>query len=107
MKSSTRQYLYSVCRQAAHEFTYFGKKFVNFIMQTPLPRILMVCIAVAIMITLLPLVFTLFVLFLLLKCLILLIAFSIRHQRGKPRQVLHARRSARRSEYVSDVHQKH
>lgn len=100
MKSSTRQYLYSVCRQAAHEFTYFGKKFLNFIMQTPLPRVLMVCVALAIMITLLPLVFTLFIVFLLLKCLLLLIAFSIRHQRGKPRQMQYARRSG----YASDVH---
>lgn len=101
MKNATKQYLYSVCRQAAHELTYFGKKFLNVIMRTPLPRVLMFCVAIAILMALLPLVLTLFMLFLLLKCLILLIALSIRQQRGKPAQVLYARPNR----YTSDAHQ--
>lgn len=103
MKSSTGQYLYSVGRQAIHEFMYLGKKLINLIMQTPLPRVLMVCVAIAILVTLLPLILTLFILFLLLKCLILLIALSLRHQRGKPAQILYAKRSR----YASGAHSAH
>ncbi|MBX9902247.1 MAG: hypothetical protein K2Y28_15825 [Burkholderiaceae bacterium] len=87
MKNSSAQYIYSVLRQASHEFKYLGMKCLNAAMRTPLPKVLVICIAVAIVITLLPLVFTLFVCFLLLKLLLLIVALAVRAQRHQPAQI--------------------
>ncbi|MDE2429678.1 MAG: hypothetical protein KGM99_13215, partial [Burkholderiales bacterium] len=70
MKNATSQYLYSVFRQAMHEFRYYGNKFAQMLLRTPLPRVLVACIALALLITVIPLVVTLFVAFLLLKIML-------------------------------------
>lgn len=87
MKSSTNQYLYSVLRQAAHEFSYLAKKFMQTLMRTPLPKILLGCIALALLITLIPLALTLFAIFVLLKLLLVLLVLAIRKSRRDPREL--------------------
>lgn len=93
MKNPTMQYLYSVLRQAAHEFKYMGKKFVQFLLRTPLPRILVACIAMALLITIIPLVLTLFVVFVLLKLLLLMLVISVRKHRNNPSELAYCRRN--------------
>lgn len=93
MKSSTSQYLYSVLRQAMHEFRYFGNKFVQALLRTPLPRILVVCIGLALFITIVPLVLTLFVVFILLKLLLLIVVLTVRKHRNNPSELDYQRRS--------------
>lgn len=87
MKSSTSQYLYSVLRQAAHEFSYLMKKFMHALLRTPLPKILLGCIALALLITLIPLALTLFAVFILLKLLLVLLVLAIRKSRRDPREL--------------------
>ena len=84
MKSSTSQYLYSVCRQAFQEFKSIGKQFLEFLKGTPVPRILVFCIALAIFITLIPLVITLFIIFVLLKLLMLAMANNSNNVKRNP-----------------------
>ena len=93
MKSSTSQYLYSVFRQAMHEFRYLGNKFVQALFRTPLPRILIICIGLALLITIVPLVLTLFVVFILLKLLLLLVVLTLRKTRNNPSELDYQRRN--------------
>jgi hypothetical protein len=93
MKSSIRQYLYSVFRQAAHEFNYFGKKFAQMLLRTPLPKVLVVCVALAILVMLIPLVLTLFVVFLLLKLFLLLVVLVVRKNRRDPSELTYVHRT--------------
>ena len=89
MKNSTSQYLYSVCRQAFQEFKLIGVKCVTFLKATPLPRVLVFCIALALLITLIPLVLTLFFAFILLKILMLIVVLNAGKnvQAGKEQKV--------------------
>ena len=91
MKNSTTQYLYSVLRQAVHEFKYMGKKFFQILLRTPLPRILIACIALALLITVIPLMLTLFVAFVLLKLLLLIVVLTVRKHRRNPSQLQYQR----------------
>lgn len=93
MKSSTSQYLYSVLRQAVHELRYLGNKFAQALLRTPLPRILMICIGLALLITIVPLVLTLFVVFILLKLLLLIVVLTLRKHRNNPSELDYQRRS--------------
>ena len=93
MKSSTSQYLYSVLRQTLHEFRYLGKKILQILLRTPLPRILMACIGLALLITIVPLLLTLFVVFLLLKLLLLMVVLTVRKHRNNPSELDYQRRS--------------
>jgi Flp pilus assembly protein TadB len=91
MKSSTSQYLYSVLRQATHEFSYLGKKFARALMRTPLPKILLVCVALTLLITLIPLALTLFAVFVLLKLLLVLLALAVQKNRRDPSELTYTR----------------
>lgn len=102
MKTSTSQYLYSIGRQAWHELKYLSKKVINFILQTPLPKVLAVCILIAIALVLLPMVLSLFILFLLVKCFIVLVALSVQRQRGRPSQLPFQPYSRNHQRYHSD-----
>lgn len=84
MKSSTSQYLYSVFRQVAQEFRQIGQKIGTRLLGTPLPKILIICIALALFITIIPLVITLFVVFVLIKLLLGVITMGSGRNRGKP-----------------------
>lgn len=95
MKNSTSQYLYSVLRQAMHEFKYMGKKFTQILLRTPLPKILIVCICLALLITIIPLVLTLFVVFVLLKLLLLIVVLTVRKHRRDPSELEYHRHSNR------------
>lgn len=87
MKSSTSQYLYSVLRQAMHEFRYLGNKFLQVLLRTPLPRILIICIGLALLISIVPLVLTLFIVFILLKLLLLIVVLTVRKHRNNPSEL--------------------
>lgn len=78
MKNSTQQYLYSVLRQAWRELGTLGQKASQVLMCTPLPRLLMLCIGIALVITIVPLVISLFVIFMLVKLLLLLVVMHVR-----------------------------
>lgn len=86
MKSSTSQYLYSVFRQVSQEFRQIGQKFGMRLLRTPLPKILIICIALALFITIIPLVITLFVVFVLIKLLLGVATMGTGQNRGKPPQ---------------------
>lgn len=96
MKSSTSQYLYSVLRQAMHEFRYLGNKFLQVLLRTPLPRILIICIGLALLITIVPLLLTLFVVFMLLKLLLLVVVLTVRKHRNNPSELDYQRRNYER-----------
>lgn len=83
MKDSTKQYFYSVLRQAWQEFRALGDKLGKQLMRTPLPRVLMLCIGLALVVTLIPLALTLFVIFMLVKLFLLMIVMGGRAQRGQ------------------------
>ncbi|MBC3883034.1 hypothetical protein H8K35_16680 [Undibacterium sp. LX40W] len=78
MKSSTSEYLYSVLRQAWQELRALGGKAAQMLMRTPLPKLLVLCIGLALIITIVPLILTLFVAFMLIKLLLLLVFVSVR-----------------------------
>lgn len=81
MKNSSKQYLYSVLRQAWQELRAVGNKAAQVLMRTPLPRLLMLCIGVALLLTIVPLVLTLFVIFMLIKLFLLLVVMNVRGQK--------------------------
>ena len=78
MKNSINQYLYSVLRQAFQECKVVGNYFFKILQRTPLPKIALVGIALAVFITLIPLALTLFVLFVLIKLGMLIIVMNTR-----------------------------
>ncbi|TXI89990.1 MAG: hypothetical protein E6Q34_09720 [Burkholderiaceae bacterium] len=78
MSSSNQQYLYSVMRQAWKELRSFGVAALNVLMKTPLPKLLLVCVAIALLLTIVPLILTLFVVFMLVKLLLLLVFVNVR-----------------------------
>lgn len=86
MKSSTSQYLYSVFRQVSQEFRQIGQKVGIRLLRTPLPKILIICIALALFITIIPLVITLFIVFVLIRFLLGVITMGTGQNRSKPAQ---------------------
>jgi ABC-type transport system involved in cytochrome bd biosynthesis fused ATPase/permease subunit len=86
MKNSTRQYLYSVLRQASQEFQAFAKKLSLRLLRTPLPKVLIVVLGVALLISLIPLVLTLFLVFVLLKIILSLVTLALRGPLGSDLQ---------------------
>ncbi len=87
MKYSTRQYLYSVLRQAGNELRYVGQKFGQLLVRTPLPKIMIICIAAMLLIALVPLVLTLFVALVMLKLLLALVLLAVRYSKGNPEKL--------------------
>ncbi len=77
MKTSTSQYLYSVLRQAWQELRALGGRAAQMLMRTPLPKLLVLCIGVALIVTIVPLILTLFVAFMLIKLLLLLVFMNV------------------------------
>ena len=84
MKSSIGQYLYSVCRQATQEFRQFGQKLSQRLMRTPLPKIVIIFLAIALLIAIIPLAISLFVIFVLLKLFMGMLVLNSRPD--KPQQ---------------------
>lgn len=78
MKTSTNEYLYSVLRQAWAELRAIGAKGAQMLMRTPLPKLLVLCIGLALIVTIVPLIMTLFVAFMLIKLLLLLVFVNVR-----------------------------
>lgn len=92
MKHMQKDELLSLLRQSFQEFTYLCRKAARILARTPLPRLLVACIGLALLITILPLALTLFLVFLLLKVLVLCVVLATRKARRQPRQLEHARR---------------
>lgn len=59
--------MYSILRQVTQEFRQFASACALGMLRTPLPRILVICVAIALAISLIPFVLSLFVLFVLLR----------------------------------------
>jgi hypothetical protein len=78
MKSTSKQYLYSVFRQAMGEFRILGTKAMQLLMRTPLPRLLVLLIGLALILTIVPLLLSLFVVFILIKLLLVLVFMNVR-----------------------------
>ncbi|MBR7800016.1 hypothetical protein [Undibacterium fentianense] len=78
MKNSNKQYLYSVLRQAWHELGGLWSHVSAMLMRTPLPRVLILCVGLALVITLVPLILTLFVIFMLIKLILLAMVMNVR-----------------------------
>lgn len=93
MKNLNNQYLYSVLRQVVHEFKYLGEKIAQALLRTPLPKIVIICLSLALLITLIPLVLSLFVVFVLLKILLLIVVLTVRKHRNKPSALEYQRRA--------------
>lgn len=96
MNNTKKDELLSLLRQSFHEFAYLCRRAARVLAQTPLPRLLVVCIGLALLITILPLALTLFAIFLLLKVLTLCIVLATRRARRQPRQLKHTRRASDR-----------
>jgi hypothetical protein len=77
MKNSSKQYLYSVVRQAWQELRLLGAKAASALMRTPLPKIVLLLVGAALFLTIVPLVLTLFVIFMLVKIFLLLVAINV------------------------------
>ncbi len=101
MRSSNQQYMYSVLRQAWKELRGFGMAALGLLMKTPLPRLLLVCVAIALFLTLVPLILTLFVVFMLVKILLLLLFVNVRKDSTPYRE--NANSHARYSQRDMDV----
>lgn len=89
MKNSNKQYIYSVLRQAWQELRAIGNKAGQALLRTPLPRVLVLCIGLALLIALVPLILSLFVIFMLVKLFLIVVSTSSRQQAAsefKPRQ---------------------
>lgn len=91
MKNSNKQYMYSVLRQAWQELRAVGNKAGQALLRTPLPRILVLCIGLALLIALVPLILSLFVIFMLVKLFLIVVSTSARSRQQaasefKPRQ---------------------
>lgn len=78
MKNSTRQYLYSVLRQAKQQFLVIAHKLSPILLRTPLPKVLIVVLGVVLLISMIPFMLTLFVAFLLLKIFLALVLLTLR-----------------------------
>lgn len=82
MKNPVSQYLYSVFRQAAGEFRQFAQKLMQGLSGTPFPRILVALIAAFLLITLVPLLLSLFIALILIRLLLAILPFN--KKPGKP-----------------------
>lgn len=77
-------YFYSLGRQTWREFRYMGHKTFEHLLRTPLPRIFLLCLGIALICILLPLTISLFVAFLLLKIIFSTLSFMVRHKSATP-----------------------
>ena len=80
-------YFYSVFRQVWHELQYWGNKTYHRFMQTPLPKLLLLAVAILMLFVLLPLTVLLLVTFVLLKIALTLLILAVRRNRRQPPQL--------------------
>ena len=78
------EYLYSIGRQTWNEFRYWAHKGFDWLLSTPLPRVFLLCLAIALIFIVLPLTITLFIIFVLLKIVFTLLFAAIRRNRARP-----------------------
>ena len=67
MYQAFTQYLYSVLRQATQEFRQLTGTLAQALLRTPLPRIVIICAALALFISLIPFILSLFILLVLFR----------------------------------------
>lgn len=84
MTTSNRDNIYLFLKLCVEEFSTLVRSGLGFLERTPLPHLLVTCLALAIFISVLPLALSLFVLFVLLKLLGALTLFNVRKSRQAP-----------------------
>lgn len=84
MTTNNSNNIYLFFKLCVEEFAYLIRSGLRFLERTPMPRLLIVCLALAIFISVLPLALSLFVLFVLLKLLGALTVFNVRKNRQAP-----------------------
>lgn len=99
MKNESKQYLYSVLRQTWMELRTLGGKAFRVLQKTPLPRVLVFLLGLAILLTIVPLMLTLFVVFMLIKLLVLMVVMN----RSRSRPDMPQQASAWRQQDFEDV----
>lgn len=99
MKNESKQYLYSVLRQTWMELRTLGGKAFRVLQKTPLPRVLVFLLGLAILLTIVPLMLTLFVVFMLIKLLVLMVVMN----RSRSRPGMAPRASTWRQQDFEDV----
>lgn len=92
MKNDAGQYIYSVLRQAFQEFKIIANKSLAFLKRTPLPNILVWCIALALLITIIPLVISLFVIVVLIKLMMLLLSNDTKKSHPDDVEIIYPRK---------------
>lgn len=75
-------------KQSWHEFIYLLKRALKELLALPWPRLLLVCLGLALFISILPLALTLFCVFLLGKLIMLCVGMNVRKTRRQPPQIL-------------------
>lgn len=91
MKNSSRATMAELLRDVAQELAGLLTCASRELMRLPLPRLMLVCLGLAMALTILPLALTLFVVFLGLKLLFLLAVLAVRKAR-RPRLLGHSGR---------------
>ncbi len=99
MKNDRQQFVYSVLRQTWMELRTLGRKAVGLLQRTPLPRVLVFLLGLTILLTIVPLMLTLFVVFMLIKLLVLMVVMNGRRQSAEQP----VRASAWRNQDFEDV----
>ncbi|MBC3936597.1 hypothetical protein H8K47_14615 [Undibacterium sp. CY7W] len=84
MTTNNSNNIYLFFKQCLEEFAYLIRSGLRSLERTPLPHLLVTCLALAIFISVLPLALSLFVLFVLLKLLGALTLFNVRKNRQAP-----------------------
>jgi hypothetical protein len=82
MQRITISELIQTLRQDSQQLFSLAARFLKYLMQLPLPALLMACLGIALMLSILPLALSLFVGFLLIKLVVLLFML-------KPKQSIH------------------
>lgn len=99
MKNERQQAMYSVLRQTWMEMRAAARKALGMLQKTPLPRVLVFVLGLAILFAIVPLMLTLFVVFMLVKLLFLLIVVNGQRQPAE----MPARTSTWRNQDFEDV----
>jgi hypothetical protein len=74
-----------IFRQTIEEFLYLARRAFRALDELPLPRLLLACLVIALMISVIPLAVSLFLIFLGVKLLMGLVFYNVHQQKGNHR----------------------
>ncbi|MFZ6645757.1 hypothetical protein ACO0LO_08580 [Undibacterium sp. TJN25] len=84
MSGMSKEDILELLRDVADTFAGLARQGGRALMRLPLPRLMLLCIGVAFMLTILPLAFALFIVFLGVKLVLLLSVLAVRKSRRRP-----------------------